>query len=147
MGKWLRGQPYTTFKAIRVKETIGIFAVDSGGYSSVMSMDAIGADRTMQIADASGSIAVVGSGTFVLNMPAIKVGGQTETIATISGLAVGDPVFVTISDPDATIFVIPIAAWVSGANSLSIELFNTGSAAVGGSGVLSQDFQYLVIKK
>ena len=128
MAKWHDGQPYTSFRAVNVKD--GSILVESGDYKGVLrtTPGKLTANRTYTLPDDSGYVFVGAHGSAAVSYSGIAAGSIKQTIITDANIKATDFVIACFAQ-DLSDSIAVIAA-TPGAGKVTLSLCNMTSSPV-----------------
>jgi len=142
MAKWHDGQPYTSFRAVNVKD--GSILVESGNYKGVLraTPGKLTANRTYTLPDDSGYVFVGAHGSAAVSYSGIAAGSLKQTTIVDSNVKATDFVIACFAQNLSDSIAIVAATPSSG--SLQLTLANLTSNAIS---IDARKVNYIVIDR
>jgi len=142
MAKWYDGQPYTSFRAINLKD--GSLLVESGAYKGVLRATPGGltANRTYTLPDDSGYVLVGAYGSAAVSYSSIAAGSLKSTIITDSNVKQTDLVVACFAQSISDSIAVVAAEASNGGIRLTLANLTSSEISIDGRKV-----NYIVIDR
>lgn len=124
---FIGGQPYSSFRAVNNKD--GKMRLASGAYGGVLQPKTLTADRTWEIRDKDGTIALRGAGgdmlwgTMSVTLPAVGAGDVNTTIITIANILGSDVIFAQFAS-SSSLVLTGITVAIDTTSTVTLNLAN-----------------------